>query len=105
MVLGYRVKDDGLLALSYTRQQPEFDTSLTGGGGQSFDVDVGYVQFGGELELHLKRRWVPFIGLTIGASHFSPRNGGSSDCFAAAVALFCAPFARLRVSHQLPLPL
>lgn len=81
-MLAARVRRDGLVALSYTRQRTEFDVALTGGGSQRLDVDVGYVQFGGELEFHpTGRRIVPFIGLSLGASHFSPRGGGRTEWF------------------------
>lgn len=83
-IAGYRVGPDGLVTLSYSRQRTQFDAQTFFGGSyerSQISVDVGYVQFGGELEIPMNERVVPFIGLSLGASHFTPRRGGSTNWF------------------------
>jgi len=76
-VLGYRVQNDGLAVISYLVQPTEF--SLDSGG--SVDMNVGYLQIGGELEFAMTPHLLPFIGLTVGATHITPRDGGDSNWF------------------------
>jgi hypothetical protein len=73
-----RTQEDGFVVLSYTRQSTvariRFDD---GRPGSRFDLDVGYLQLGGELDVKRYRHLVPFIGLTLGATHLTPREPGA----------------------------
>jgi hypothetical protein len=84
-IAGYRVGPDGLVTLSYSRQRTQFDAKVLFNDGsyqrREISVDVGYAQFGGELEIPMNERVVPFIGLSLGASHFTPRRDGSTNWF------------------------
>ncbi len=79
---GLRVQDDGFAFVSYTRQSTvaRFDSATGTPPSGNFDVDIGLLQIGGELDLPMHRHLTPFIGLGIGATHFSPA-GGSTDWF------------------------
>ena len=83
-IAAVRVSDEGLVALSYTCQRTEFEVTSTGPvpiGSRSIDVNVGYLQLGGELELPVSPRLVPFIGLSVGTTHLTPRNAGATNWF------------------------
>jgi hypothetical protein len=76
-MLGYRVTDDSLVILSYHRQSTTANISVFDPGdplypSQSVDMDIGHIQIGGELDFAHKARLSPLLGLTIGASHYSP---------------------------------
>jgi len=79
---GLRVQDDGFAYVSYTQQSTvaSFDSATGTPPSGRFDVDIGYLLVGGELDLPMRKHLVPFIGLGIGATHFSPANA-STDWF------------------------
>ncbi len=83
-IASVRVSKEGLVAISYTRQRTRFVATWEGPGpttSQTVDADVGYLHVGGELELPVHPHLVPFIGLSVGATHFTPRNPGATDWF------------------------
>jgi hypothetical protein len=87
-MIGLRVDDDALIVVSYQRQRSNTRTMFLPALPPiptDFDVDIGYLQIGGELELPLRPRIIPLIGLTVGATHFTPVNGdlGTSWYFSA----------------------
>jgi len=73
-MVGLRVADDGLIVVSYHRQRSNTRTMFPTLPA-NLDVDIGYLQIGGELELPLRPRIIPLIGLTVGATHFTPVVG------------------------------
>jgi hypothetical protein len=85
-MIGLRVDDDALIVVSYHRQRSNAHAMFpTLPDPPPFDVDIGYLQIGGELELPLRPRIIPLIGLTVGATHFTPVDGnmGTSWYFSA----------------------
>jgi hypothetical protein len=73
-------KDEGqLITVSYMREftSASFKSSrpLIAGLNPTTDVDIGYIQAGGEVDGKLGR-FRPFLGMTIGATHISPRASG-----------------------------
>ncbi len=81
---GLRVQDDGFAFVSYSRQATtaHFDSATGTPASGSFDVDIGILQLGGELDLPMQKHLVPFIGLGIGATHFTPIDtSGGTDWF------------------------
>lgn len=83
-ILNYRVREDGLFGVSYSRQQTTLVADAIAGGvpiKRSIESTIGYIHAGGELEIYPKRNLTPIIGLSVGATHISPRNGGESNWF------------------------
>jgi len=81
---GLRVQDDGFAFASYSRQSTvaSFDSATGTPPSGRFDVDIGILQIGGELDLPMQKHLVPFIGLGIGATHFTPIDtSGGTDWF------------------------
>jgi hypothetical protein len=71
--------DEGrLLTLSYMRQRTPFTVALDGQPEQKVDVDVGFIHVGGEIDGEVGKRFKPFFGLSIGATHFSPLSSSAS---------------------------
>lgn len=87
--LGWRAQEDGFVYASYTQQRTRATTSFSNGDpDETFDVTVGYLLFGGELDLRVRKHLVPFIGLGLGATHFTPRDAsGGTDWFFAYTAI------------------
>jgi len=80
----YRVRDDGLFGVSYSRQRSELVATFVGAGGpirRTVDVDVGIVHAGGELEISPRKPLTPILGLSVGATHFTPRQGGETGWY------------------------
>ena len=82
--IGARFAEEGAGFVSYqfqrTTAEVRWDANFLPD--QSIDVDIGYLQFGGELELPVNPRLTPFIGLGIGATHITPREGdGDTEWF------------------------
>jgi len=76
---GLRVQDDGFAFISFTQQSTTARIHFGDGSPTStFDIDVGYLQIGGELDLHMHRHLVPFIGLSIGATYLKPNEPDAS---------------------------
>ena len=76
--VGARVQKDGLAIVSYQRQRSPVTVSFSDGSPPGkLDVDIGYLQVGGELELPVNPHLIPIIGLTIGATHLTPRGTGT----------------------------
>lgn len=76
---GLRLQDDGFAFISFTQQSTTARIRFANGSPDtSFDLDVGYLQFGGELDLHMYRHLVPFIGLSIGSTYLKPNEPGAS---------------------------
>lgn len=81
---GLRWQEDGFVFASYSRQSTtaKFDADSGSASDGQFDVDIGYLQLGGELDLRMRKHLVPFIGLGIGATHFTPiGTGDGTDWF------------------------
>lgn len=80
---GVRVQEDGFVALSYTLQPTRATASFDDGRpNQRFDLDVGLIQFAGELEFAAPLPIIPFIGLSVGATHLTPHgSGGETQWF------------------------
>jgi opacity protein-like surface antigen len=81
---GLRVQEDGFAYVSYTRQSTSasFDSSTGTPPSGRFDLDIGNLLVGGELDLPMRKHLVPFIALGIGATHFTPVDtGGRTDWF------------------------
>lgn len=76
---GLRVQDDGFAFISFTQQSTTARIRFDDGQpSTTFDLDVGYLQIGGELDLHMHRHLVPFIGLSIGATYLKPNEPDAS---------------------------
>lgn len=87
VMAGLRVNDYGLAVVSYHRQRSDTTLRIEGMPDQKFDVDIGYLQIGGELEYPYRKRLVPFFGMTVGAVHLSPDvSGGETSWFFAGTA-------------------
>jgi hypothetical protein len=73
-MVGMRVRDDALVVMSYHRQSTEahYTDFGTPANNASVDMNIDYLQFGGEIDFAHKARFSPLLGLTIGATHFSP---------------------------------
>jgi hypothetical protein len=84
-IIAYRVQEDGLMALTYSVQRTDFTANFLDVNGKlvrrTVPVNVGYAHFMGELELPRSERFVPFIGLSVGATHFTPRGQGETGWF------------------------
>ena len=80
-MLGYRVRKNQIIVLSYHRQQTDALVAFDGGGAlaSDFDTDIGFLQFGGEVDVPVTEHFVPFYGITLGAAHFSPDVTGVGD--------------------------
>lgn len=84
-ILAYRVRNDGLMGVSYTMQRTNVSFTATSPANgavaayRSFPVDMGYLHFVGELELPQGERFIPFIGLGVGAMYYLPRDVPSSS--------------------------
>jgi hypothetical protein len=80
----YRVRDDGLFGVSYSREQSQLASTLVGPGGPVYgtlDVDIGVLHAGGELEIAPRKAVTPILGLSVGATHFTPRRSGPTEWF------------------------
>lgn len=85
---GLRVQDDGFAFLSYSRQSTVARFDSDGGPDSSFDLEVGYLLIGGELDLAMSRHFVPFIGLGIGTTYFKvPSSGERPDWYFSGMAV------------------
>lgn len=79
-LVAYRVNPDALVVLSYHQQRTKIDVTLNGTQPISgdFDASLGFLHFGGEVEVDTVYRFVPFFGLTVGATHVSPDAAGAN---------------------------
>jgi len=80
----YRVRDDGLFGVSYSREQSQMSATWIGNGQilqGTVPVDVGIIHAGGELEISPKKKLTPILGLSVGATHITPRNGGETGWY------------------------
>ena len=68
-----RVQDDGFAFISYSLQRTRGNMRFNDGTSSKFDLDVGYIQIGGVLDIPMSLHFVPYIGLSLGASYLSPR--------------------------------
>ena len=76
---GLRVQDDGFAFVSFSRQSTTATYRFTDlSPSTRFDLDVGYIQIGGELDIPMYTHFVPFIGLSLGATYLSPQEAGAS---------------------------
>ena len=73
-----RSDEGGLIVLSYQRQRTHFRLNLQGRPPGSFEVDIGHLQIGGEVDGRLAERLRPFFAVTLGATHYSPRSSSAS---------------------------
>jgi hypothetical protein len=82
VMLGLRVTDHSLAILSYQMQVT--DVTLRSNNGQNsekFDLNIGYLQVGGEFGGRLSKHFGYTLGATIGTTHFSPPDAGSSEWY------------------------
>lgn len=87
---GLRVQEDGFAFVSFSRQSTvaRFDSDSGTPPSTSFDLDVGYLLIGGELDLPMSKHLVPFIGLGIGTTYFKvPGSGDSPDWYFSGMAV------------------
>jgi hypothetical protein len=75
-----RVSEEGMGFISYQFQRTTADVNWDGGiiPSQSIDLNIGLIQVGGELELPMNPHLVPFIGLSIGATHMAQRDASEN---------------------------
>lgn len=72
--------DEGrLLTLSYMRQRTPFTVALDGQPERDVDIDVGFIHVGGEIDGKVGKRLKPFLGLSVGATHFTPMQSSASS--------------------------
>lgn len=84
-IFGYRVERNGFMYVSFSRQVAPVHLDVN----DQDDVVTGKVaienyQFGGNLE-RTAGRWVPYFGVSVGASRWVSMGGGGSRVFFAAV--------------------
>jgi hypothetical protein len=81
-ILGIRLRSDEgkLLVVSYHMTRSPATFTIDGQSSTS-DVDVGHLQFGGEIDGRMAPYFKPFFGLTVGAAHFSPTWGADTEWF------------------------
>lgn len=81
----WRVRDDGLFGVIYSRQESRFDASIPQADGSllylSTDVIVNLIHAGGELEISPTKRLTPILGLSVGATYIQPTSGGDTNWF------------------------
>jgi hypothetical protein len=83
-LLGVRVNKQGLITLGYQRQWTEVDfriLQLSNPIWGKRDMTVGTIHFGGELELPVNDRVIPFIGVSLGATHYSAEFPNSTSWY------------------------
>jgi len=85
-IIAIRTQADGLMGVTYSLQRTDFTATFLNAQGnfvrRTVPVNVGYAHFTGELELAKpEQRFVPFIGLSVGATHMTPRGGGQTGWF------------------------
>jgi hypothetical protein len=71
LTIGWHVRHDGLVEITYSRQDTTLDLEST----PLFDVTLDYLQAGGAWEIRTDRTR-PFIGLGLGAARMDPGFGG-----------------------------
>lgn len=88
--LGIRVRGNALAIASYYYQFSRADVHFDAVGDEdtSFDMAIGYLQFGGEIEFPVRPKAVPFMGMTLGTVHFTPEVDDSTTDWYFAFALF-----------------
>jgi len=69
VVLGWRVRPDGVVEIAWTRQDSEASGDLTSGP-ERFDVTIDTVEFGGIWETR-PGAMRPFLGLSVGATRLA----------------------------------
>jgi hypothetical protein len=78
-MLGLRVTNNSLAILSYQIQITDVTLRLDDSQDtEKFDINIGYLQIGGELGGKASKNFEYVFGMTIGATHFSPQDDGST---------------------------
>jgi hypothetical protein len=73
---GYRVRRNALITLGYQYRWDRVNALVVRWGrvwNPTFEAHSGLIQLGGEVELEDSRPFTPFVSMSIGARHFSPR--------------------------------
>jgi hypothetical protein len=84
-IFGYRVERNGFIYVSFSRQVAPLHLDVNDQEGVvTGQVAIENYQFGGNLE-RTAGRWVPYFGMSIGASRWASLGGGGSRVFFAAV--------------------
>jgi hypothetical protein len=80
-MLGIRIRPDQgrgkLVILSYQLQTTKVDIDLDGMPNQRFDLNIGTLQLGGEVDGLVAPHVRPFLGMTVGTTYFSLDEPGS----------------------------
>jgi hypothetical protein len=85
LMMGLRMSKNSLAILSYQIQLTDVELSLKGQPKRKSDLNVGYLQIGGELDGRLTERIRYFFGGTVGTTHFSPKDGNSEWYFSGTI--------------------
>lgn len=107
-IAGYRLRPDGFLFLSYSRQQTALVYTADGGSTASSGVSVEYLHFGGNVET-TRGRWTPYLGVSVGATRFADISGSGagqqwffSAAFDGGVKFEVLDFLHLRLLGRVP---
>jgi opacity protein-like surface antigen len=73
VILDFAVESWRQYELLYSMQSTELD------GVVPLDMDVQYLQIGGTVSYEEATRVIPYFGMTVGATHFSPDETGLDD--------------------------
>jgi hypothetical protein len=89
-ILGVRVRGNALAIAGYHYQfsKVKITSGHEGDDDESFDMAIGYLQIGGEIEFPVHPRIKPFLGMTLGAVHFTPATEDAVTDWFFAGALF-----------------
>jgi len=81
----WRVRDDGLFGVIYSREESQFQTTVYPTSGPPTtaltNVIVSALHAGGEVEISPQKRLTPTLGLSVGATWIEPTSGGSTNWF------------------------
>jgi hypothetical protein len=84
LTLSWRVRHDGLVELIYSRQETTLEIDRFRGV-ETLDFDVETFHFGGLWEIGHRERSHPFLGLSVGGTHFSPPALSDEWAFSAGI--------------------
>jgi hypothetical protein len=81
-IFGIRLRSDEgkLIVVSYSHSRSTAKFHIDGDSA-SADLDIGYLQVGGEIDSRMAPYFTPFFGLTVGATLFSPTWNANSEWF------------------------
>lgn len=106
-LVGFRAQPNGYAYLSYSRMETTAYFRPSGGFDPSHEVDVtfDYFQVGGNLEAK-RGRFVPYLGLSIGATRMAAVDGGEDFSFSGVLdgglKIMLLDFLDVRVIGRMP---